>query len=273
MIFSFGRFSVQVLGNDASTVFFRNNWKKFLQSDEKRQIDVSLAFERVPLPESEDIEDGWSTEIHNSKKMAIYSLNREPVFAIQYDASQSIKVLIPEDENHNARLGAQYGLMTALNRECIGLHGVTLLCGDEVIILSAPSGTGKTTLAKLLERYCDAVVVNGDFALLNPTDNGVIYEPTPFCGTSGRALNHRFRVNRIVFLSQSKTNEWRELNAREALSWFMSNAFVPTWDNVLQQAVRENILSSLSMLKVNSYAFAPTQEAAEAFLRHLEEMN
>ena len=191
------------------------------------------------------------------------------MFGLRFAEQNVVTVFIKKALDCYVRLGIQHALMISLLRECVGLHGVTLLCGNEIIILSAPSGTGKTTLGKLLEKYSDAIIINGDFALLTPTDDGVIFEPTPFCGSSGRCLNHRVRVNRVVFLEQGKTNEWRKLEEREAIIRFMSNAFVPTWDGGMQQAVQENILKCISMLKVNLFSFAPTQEAAEMFLNQL----
>lgn len=234
---------------------------------------IEIHLEKAAVMELERVPDGWALIGDQKSSQAVFVRNNKTVFSLQSIDEDEMIVRVGIVSPKMSRLAVHYGIMFALRKKCVGLHGVTLLCGREVIILSAPSGTGKTTLAKLLEQYCDGIVVNGDFALLNPTDNGVIYEPTPFCGTSGRALNHRFRIDRIVFLSQAKTNEWCELSGREAMKRFMSNAFVPTWDNSIQQEVQDNILKCLGLLKVSSYAFAPTQEAAETFLRHVEEMN
>ena len=234
---------------------------------------IEIHLEKAAVMELERVPDGWALIGDQKSSQAVFVRNNKTVFSLQSIDEDEMIVRVGIVSPKMSRLAVHYGIMFALRKKCVGLHGVTLLCGREVIILSAPSGTGKTTLAKLLEQYCDGIVVNGDFALLYPAEDGVIFEPTPFCGTSGRALNHRFRIDRIVFLSQAKTNEWCELSGREAMKRFMSNAFVPTWDNSIQQEVQDNILKCLGLLKVSSYAFAPTQEAAETFLRHVEEMN
>ena len=214
--------------------------------------------------------DGWTILEGSGTSEAAYISKGKVIFTLQSGAGNETVVHFQKALESYVRVGIHYGLMFALLRCCVGIHGVTLLCGYEIIILSAPSGTGKTTLAKLLEKYCDAIVINGDFALLTPTADGVIFEPTPFCGTSGRNLNHRVRVNRVVFLGQAKENHWHELDGREAVSRFMSNAFIPTWDSSMQQTVQENILKCVSMLKMNAYDFAPTQEAARVFLKCME---
>lgn len=171
---------------------------------------------------------------------------------------------------NSIRMGTQFGLLLALNEKCIGLHGVTLLCGNEIVILSAPSGTGKTTLAHLLETYCDALMINGDFALLVPTDDGLMFEPTPFCGSSGRAFDHRVRVNRVVFLKQGKTNIWDSLTGREAMKQFMNNSFIPNWNVEMLHAVQGNVMKCISSIELNTFSFAPNREAAKAFFDHIK---
>lgn len=213
--------------------------------------------------------DGWEVQVIRGFPTAMYTHSGKVMFALQLTSPKEVVVLVRKAYDSYVRIGIHYGIMLALHHECIGLHGVTLVCGNEIIILSAPSGTGKTTLANLLEKNCDAIIVNGDFALLHPTETGIIFEPTPFCGTSGRTLNHRLKVNRVVFLGQAKTDMWRKLGGREALQQFLTNAFLPTWDRKLLETVQENILKCISALEVNHYSFTPTREAAEAFSRHV----
>ncbi|MBR3739835.1 MAG: ATP-binding protein [Clostridia bacterium] len=231
-------------------------------------MHIEEGIETVPEKEKK----AWHLHNHGGLNEVFYSPKGHPVFSLVYGSfPQELTIRLSTPVSNYARIGIQHGIMLSLYQKCVGLHGVTLLCGDEIVILSAPSGTGKTTLAKLLEKYCNAIIINGDFALLSPTADAVVFEPTPFCGTSGRALNHRFMVNRVIFLGQAKENNWRTLDGREAMIKFMSNAFVPEWDNFMQQAVQGNILSCVSMLKVNAYDFAPTKEAAEMFMKQLAE--
>ena len=250
--------------------FLPTRWEKFEKAQQCSSRTVSIHLETRDDKSESKFLDGWNIEEDYDTVHTVYARNGKAVFSLELCAPYEVTASAGRVRSGSLYLCIHYALMLALYRDCIGLHGVTLLCGNEIIILSAPSGTGKTTLSKLLEKHCDAIVINGDFALLTPTEKGVIFEPTPFCGTSGRTLNQRFRVNRVVFLSQAKTNEWRELTGREAMTQFMSNCFVPTWDADLQEAVQENILKCIGAVKVSAYGFAPTQEAAELFLKKIE---
>lgn len=238
---------------------------------EPLQPDIDLVVERGAIPQYKLISDGWYCRNDTDGQQVMFSQENAKLFAIQYGQNdRSAKIIVEKPTKKVMQLGIQFGFLLAAHQKYVGVHGVTLLCANEIVILSAPSGTGKTTLAQLLETYCDAVVINGDFALLNPTEDGVVFEPTPFCGSTTRSLNHRLRVNRIVFLGQAKENAWRELDGREAMKRFMSNAFIPEWNNGIQKTVQENILRCITALKISAYDFAPTQKAAEIFLKHME---
>lgn len=269
MLFAFGSVKAELRGSDSLIGSFRESWHSFMTVEEGNQADVIIDISPLTFPDDSQNADGWSTQTVNGQSMNVYSRKGKALFALKQTDRKNVRVFVSGENRGIVRLGIQFAFMTAMYRECFGLHGVTIACGNEIIILSAPSGTGKTTLAKLLEKHCDGIAINGDFALLRPTEDGAIYEPTPFCGTSGRTLNHRLKVNRVVFLSQAIRNEWRTLDGREALTQFMSNIFIPNWDACITKTVQENILKSIPMIHVNSFAFAPTQEAAKTFITKL----
>ena len=214
------------------------------------------------------VQEGWNLISENRK--LVYSENGEALFALQNEETISETIIsIYKNCYSSIRIGMQFGTLLALQHHCIGLHGVTLLCGNRIIVLSAPSGTGKTTLARLLEEYADAIIINGDFAMLSAGESGVFFEPTPFCGSSGRCLNHRVQIDQVVFLEQAKNNKWQSLTGRPAMTRFMSNTFVPTWDKVLQQTIQSNVLKIVSIIPTYLFGFAPNPKAAEDFMKHI----
>lgn len=274
--FLFGKKRIQLCGENELVETISLKWKKYALSTKEFCFDAEIRIQERPLDEDECSIDGWcAVKVGNSQQEeAQFFLNGKVAFALQSQPQEKrVTVIVDSEDKRNLRMGIQYGILTAMHEGCVGLHGVTVLCGREIVILSAPSGTGKTTLAELLEKHCDAITINGDFALLTPTEDGVIFEPTPFCGTSGRCLNHRMKIDRVVFLEQGKKNEWRELSGREGLARFLSNVFVPEWDEKMSQTIQGNVSRCISALKVNAFAFAPTKDAAEEFISHIRTYN
>lgn len=246
-------------------------WGGFFFTIQSNEAALKLALKKVPCLRRLNSYDGWHFQSHYGITKISYTIKREDVFAFEYKESvKNLTILITNNDCKFFRLSQQFGLMIALHESCIGLHGVTLMCRNEVVILSAPSGTGKTTLGHLLEEYFDGMIINGDFALLSVSEDGVIFEPTPFCGTSRRALNHRVRVNRVVFLEQSTKNQWSVLDTRTAMIKFLANTFIPSWDKNMSSIIQENIAKCISFLKINSFAFVPEVKAAEMFFNHIE---
>ena len=269
--YGFGSFRLRIKGSEALQHLLPEHWHRFRIEAEAADAHVTICVHEGTLPEAEAFPPGWSSRRTGETEQVVYADNGRLVFALSEDTDGEWHLSIGAGAVVSMLLGIRFGMLLALRERCLGLHGVTLLCGDEIVILSAPSGTGKTTLAGLLGKYRDAMVLNGDFAMLTVSDGQVIFEPTPFCGSSGRALNHRVCVKRIVFLGQARENRWVELNVREAMNRFLSNSFVPAWDRELQRTVQDRILEILPLVRVNGYDFRPDKSASDMFFGQNEQ--
>lgn len=243
-----------------------NEWNEYMGNAVNPHQEVSIHIKEDTTLGDLKCSDGWGVYLWNGREQFVFAQKGIASFSLTYDHSADVvEVGVKNALTISGRTGALYGVLMALHHSCVGLHGVTVECGHKIVILSAPSGTGKSTLANLLVKHCGARIVNGDFAMLSLSDEGVIFEPTPFCGTSQISLNERVKVDHIVFLSQSKDNEWRDLNGRQSLTHMLNNCFVPAFDDHLGHAVQNNVVRMLSLVRTSAYAFAPTKEAAQLF--------
>ncbi len=261
-----GRLSLCIEASEELLKHIPVEWRGFFRIGVQRPDGIVMRLGGPAFPDETVFPDGWSSRALHGKNHAVFADHGKAQFSLVCDPSaDEVAVHVRKALDGYVRSGILYGMLTALYRDYVGLHGVTLFMKGRNVILSAPSGTGKTTLSRLLEAECGARVINGDFALLSVSDEGVMFEPTPFCGTSGICLDEKVRVDRVVFLEQSEMNRWRDLDGRTALLNLLKNAFVPSFDRKLEQAVQENILRILSAVPASSYAFAPTGEAAIVF--------
>lgn len=267
-LFRFGQFCFRTI--EEKEELCNSSWFQY-REDCIQKIDASFQIERSDLLHAISMYggNGWNHFLVDGMHYVIYAENGVNSFLFTYSSNEepSYAVSIPKGQlRRNLLTAIQFAMLFCLADRAIGVHGVTVICEDKVIILSAPSGTGKSTLGNLLHTYCGAAVVNGDFALLSLDEEGnLLFEPTPFCGTSGRCANYRLRVDRIVFLEQAFDNKFRDLNAREAYTRMLSNSFVPDWDIERRGLIQESIMKAVAAVPMSVFAFAPTQEAAEMF--------
>lgn len=263
-----GRYPIQVFSTDYLPGHLISRCVPYRKTEPFLE-EARISIQNDLKPSSCHYDGNWEFCENDTDRALTYYSSNKGLFSVNY-TDNSTDILLRLEDSANYMIALQHAVMIALAKKCIGFHGVTVICKDKAVILSAPSGTGKTTLAKLLQRTCEAAVVNGDFALLSfDPVYGLMFEPTPFCGSSGVCHNVRLPIDQIVFLEQGKTNEFKSLDAHHALRFMMNNTFIPEKDAFLSMYIEEQILHIVETVPISKFAFEPTDEAAHVFYKAL----
>ncbi len=136
------------------------------------------------------------------------------------------------------------------------LHGSAITYNDEVILFSAPSGTGKTTHAKMWHRlYPDKVLwLNDDKPLLSVENNEVMVYGAPFSGKNKANTNRKKKLKAIIFMDKGVNDEIVKLKKDEALKHLIINTLRPTeeklWDKTL--ALFDKIIANIPIYHLDA---------------------
>lgn len=117
----------------------------------------------------------------------------------------------------------------ALQHQVVALHSASILYRDKVWLFSAPSGTGKSTHARLWKELFGACNINGDINLLTYKERKAIVYGNPWHGTSGIYHTDTFPLGGILLLKQSSKNLLQNLSADQKELFLLHRCITPTW--------------------------------------------
>lgn len=156
------------------------------------------------------------------------------------------------------------------------IHGVLLEHEGRGIMLTAPSGVGKTTHAHLWRANKHAIILNGDLSACyqKQTDKGPVWTGfgTPWCGTSGEYINREVPITAVVALEQNVRNEATRLEGLAALEAVYPQLKLPIWDKGLAGAGVDLLMEMLEKVPVFRLRCRPDVDAVETLDRALREL-
>ena len=109
------------------------------------------------------------------------------------------------------------------------IHACTIKIDNYAYLLSAKSGTGKTTHSRLLKEYLGdrMTYINGDKPIIR-IFNGVPYAfGTPWNGKERYGENTNAQVKAIVFIERAKENSIELINKDKLLSKIINQILIP----------------------------------------------
>ena len=125
------------------------------------------------------------------------------------------------------------------------MHGAVVAYDGLGYMFTAPSGTGKTTRAKLwCQEFKESIIVNGDKPFLSIDESGVTAFGSPWCGKEQWNKNVGVPLQAIFILervAEGKHSEIREIKMDEAYNELIRQVYIPR-DSV-------SLIQTLKLLK------------------------
>lgn len=150
-----------------------------------------------------------------------------------------------------------------LECDTVLFHSSALAIGGKAYLFTGPSGTGKSTHARLWrERFQDKVVtINDDKPLLKIGDEQITVYGTPYGGKDMLQTNTCAPVGGIVILHQASDNSIRRISSEEAFPYLLNQTYRK--DGAKAAIKTLDLVACLSKLPVYSLGCTISQEAVE----------
>lgn len=157
-----------------------------------------------------------------------------------------------------------------LSRDVLLLHAALVRWNDVGILLTGPSGVGKSTQARLWQSHLGARILNGDRAALRCLDGSWQAWGLPFAGTSHIFCNEQAPIGALVVLRQAKKNRLQRLTAREAFGYVFPELSLRRWEeNQVDRALRQFLLLA-EAVPIYLLECLPDSAAAELVCKQLK---
>lgn len=153
------------------------------------------------------------------------------------------------------------------NNHVLFFHASQIAVMGQGILFTAPSGTGKTTQAKLWQKHRGAKIVCNDRVLIK---NRKTYG-YPVDGSEPVRSSEIFPLGAIVLLEQSIENEIERLKPRKALVKLMEQLIFDSWNSKAKVAVVSQMIDLLNEYPVYLLRCTPDEKAVLCLEQKLKE--
>lgn len=153
------------------------------------------------------------------------------------------------------------------------LHASRIFVREKAILFAAPSGTGKTTQARLWRDCCGAEILGNDRTLLRKIDGTWQSFGYPLDGSDPVLRNAVAPLGAVVLLEQGPVNRVRNLLPRAGLPQLMRQSVLDSWNPFDQTSVLEllaELMADIPVLQLTCTPDARAVAALEAVLKENE---
>jgi hypothetical protein len=134
------------------------------------------------------------------------------------------------------------------------------------------SGTGKTTLARLLSDYAPAAAVLTDDRAVVTFDDRLTVWGSPWPGAARIAHPGRAALSVVVFIRHGAGMSFQHLEARDAFRRMLPTLSVPLWEPARCGDALQIIDAMVSRAVLVEATYPPTAEAARWLVGELDQL-
>lgn len=162
-------------------------------------------------------------------------------------------------------------------RSYLAHHGAVLLHASEIsysgraILFTAPSGTGKSTQARLWHDITGADIICNDRTLLFQHENKYFASGFPVDGSEPIYSTIQQELGAIVVLSQAESTRIRRLRPFYALKYLMEQTVSDVWDIKQRESYLSLWINLLAKYPVYALSCTPDEPAVRCLQRQLLE--
>lgn len=156
-----------------------------------------------------------------------------------------------------------------LRQSILTLHCALVEYDGMAFAVCAPSGTGKTTHARLWRDYKNALILNGDRALCRRTKKGWIAYGSPWSGTSGEQINRQAPLKALVILERAENNFVYRLKNIEKFAGVFPHMIYPFWDREMTGLAMDQLDDLLQSIPVYCLKCRPDVDAVETLYKEV----
>lgn len=162
-------------------------------------------------------------------------------------------------------------------REIFLRFGVLFLHASQVayrgrgILFTAPSGTGKSTQAKLWRQYQGAEIICNDRTLVRNVDGVWRTYGYPLDGSEPVKSSAVHRLGAVVLLEQGVENTVKRLRPSKALPRLMEQLVLDCWNSEARTAALDLLIQLMEQIPVYLLCCTPDEQAVETLKEQLME--
>jgi hypothetical protein len=163
-----------------------------------------------------------------------------------------------------------YFLEIAMKNGYFPFHATAIQVDDEVILITARSGTGKSTHARYwLETFDDIEIINDDKPLLKFDRNKIMAHGSPFSGEHRINKNISLKVKAIIVLNRGLQNKIELYPKDHMIPMLVKASMIPFNDEIWNQHLTfiETIYDTIPIYNF----YAAHNQSAATYLRHFLE--